>query len=46
MLNAFIDIAASEPVNPVRGTGVLFGVITFSVLFLWAVSSLFKGGKK
>lgn len=46
MLNAIIEIAASEPVNPVRGTGVLFGVITVGVLFIWAVSSLFKGGKK
>lgn len=45
MLNTLVDIAASEPVNPARGTGVLFGVIVVGVLFIWGVSSLFKGGK-
>lgn len=45
MLNAIIDIAASEPVNPVRGTGVLFGVTVVGILVLWGISSLFKGGK-
>lgn len=45
MLNAIVEIAASEPVNPVRGTGVLFGVTVFSILVIWAIGSLFKGGK-
>jgi hypothetical protein len=35
--------AASEPVNPVRGGGVLLGVIVVGIGFCWLLGKIWKG---
>ena len=46
MLNEIVNASASIPVNPVRGSGVLLGVIIVGVLIIWAIGSFISEGKK